>query len=247
MGLLDGKTAIVTGAARGIGKDVALKLASEGADVAICDIDEKEVNFTAGEIEKMGVNSLGIKVDVSCFEAVTAMVQKVLDNFNKVDILVNNAGITRDNLLMRMSEQDWDLVLNVNLKGIFNFTKAVLRPMMKQRSGNIVNLASVIGVMGNAGQANYAASKGGVIAFTKSIAKEVASRNINVNAIAPGFIQTDMTGKLSEEIREQMLSLIPLKRLGTVNDVSNLVLFLSSDISSYITGEVIKIDGGMVM
>jgi 3-oxoacyl-[acyl-carrier protein] reductase len=247
MGILDGKTAIVTGSGRGIGRQVALNLAKNGADIVICDINEQDIESTVKEIKSMGRNSEGFKVDVSNTDEVNSMIQKMLDNFKKIDILVNNAGITRDNLLMRMSEEDWDLVLKVNLKGVFNFTKAVLRPMMKQRQGKIVNIASIIGLMGNAGQANYAASKGGVIAFTKSIAKEVASRNINVNAIAPGFIQTEMTNKLSEEVTSAMLAQIPLKRFGSVDNVADLVMFLASEMSSYITGQVIKIDGGMVM
>ncbi len=247
MGQLDGKVALVTGSGRGIGRAVALRLAKEGADVVICDINEKDALTVSDEIKKMSRKSAAYKVDVSSFQEVSDMVQKILDNFSKVDILVNNAGITRDNLLMRMSEDDWDLVLKVNLKGTFNFTKALLRPMMKQRYGKIVNIASIIGVMGNAGQANYAASKAGVIGFTKSIAKEVASRNINVNAIAPGFIQTEMTDKLPENVKNSMLEAIPQKRFGTVDDVSNLVLFFSSEASSYITGEVVKLDGGMVM
>lgn len=247
MMLLENKVAIVTGSGRGIGRAVALKLANAGANVVICDINEEDAKKTSKEIEKLGRKSMAFKVDVSKFEDAENMVQKVLDNFKQVDILVNNAGITRDNLLMRMSDADWDLVLKVNLTGVFNFTKAVIRPMMKNRSGKIVNVASIIGIMGNAGQANYAASKAGVIGFTKSIAKEVASRNINVNAIAPGFIKTDMTEKLSEDIQKQMMDQIPLKKFGTVDDVSELVLFLASDLSSFITGEVIKIDGGMVM
>jgi len=247
MGLLDGKVALVTGSGRGIGKAVALKLAKEGADIIICDINEQDAVSTSEEIKKMGRKSAGYKVDVSSLNDVQNMVEKVLDNFSKVDILVNNAGITRDNLLLKMSEEEWDLVLNVNLKGTFNFTKALVRHMIKNRSGKIVNVASVIGVMGNAGQANYAASKAGVIGFTKSIAKEVASRNINVNAIAPGFIQTEMTNKLPEDIKQKMMDQIPLKRFGSVDNVSDVVLFLASDLSSYVTGEVIKIDGGLVM
>ena len=186
-------------------------------------------------------------VDVTNASQVDSFVQKTLDKFKKIDILVNNAGITRDSLLVRMSEADWDLVLDVNLKGAFNCTKAVSKIMMKQRDGRIVNIASIIGIMGNAGQANYAASKGGLIAFTKSIARELASRNIRVNAIAPGFIQTDMTAKLSDEIKSEMMKQIPLGKLGTVQDVANLALFLAGDDSAYLTGQVVQVDGGMVM
>lgn len=247
MGTLNGKVALVTGAGRGIGKTIALTLAEQGADLAVCDLKEDFLKETVQEIEKKGRKALALEVDVSSLSSVTDMVQKILDNFNKVDILVNNAGITKDNLLLRMSEDDWDQVLKVNLKGAFNLTKAVIRPMMKQQSGSIINIASIIGIMGNAGQANYAASKAGLIGFTKSIAKEVASRNIRVNAVAPGFIQTAMTDKLPEDVKQAMLNQIPLKRFGTAQDVSNVVLFFASEVSSYITGEVIKVDGGMVM
>lgn len=245
--ILNEKTALITGAARGIGKELALCLAKEGADLAICDIDEKALLQTKAEIESSGRQCLTAVVDVSSAEAAGDMVNKTLDKFGKVDILVNNAGITRDSLLMRMKEEDWDAVLAVNLKGAFNFTKAVSKAMVKQRSGRIVNIASVIGIMGNAGQANYAASKAGIIGLTKSSAKELASRGINVNAIAPGFIKTPMTDKLTEAQKEQMLKAIPLARFGEPEEVASLVLFLVSDASSYITGEVIKIDGGMVM
>ncbi|MBU4375987.1 MAG: 3-oxoacyl-[acyl-carrier-protein] reductase [Candidatus Omnitrophica bacterium] len=245
--VLKGKVGLITGGARGIGKEMALLFAREGADICICDINDESIQTAVKEIESLGVKALGVKVDVTNYSEVLEMAGKVLDKFSKIDILINNAGITRDNLLLRMKEEDWDAVLNVNLKGTFNCTKAVSKIMIKQRSGKIVNIASIIGIIGNAGQANYAASKGGIISFTKSVAKELASRNINVNAIAPGFINTDMTAKLSEELKDTMLKLIPLGRLGEALDVAKLALFLASDSSEYITGEVIKVDGGMVM
>ncbi|MFH1868680.1 MAG: 3-oxoacyl-[acyl-carrier-protein] reductase [Candidatus Omnitrophota bacterium] len=245
--ILKNKTAIVTGAARGIGKEIALCLAREGADIAICDINEDSLKEAKAEIEACGRQCLTAGVDVSSANASDDMVNKTLDKFKRVDILVNNAGITRDSLIIRMKEEDWDAVLAVNLKGAFNFTKAVSKIMMKQRCGKIVNIASIIGIMGNAGQANYAASKAGIIGLTKAVAKELAPRGINVNAIAPGFIKTPMTDKLTDEQRQMMLKVIPLASFGEPKDVANLVLFLVSDSSSYITGEVIKVDGGMVM
>ncbi len=245
---LENKVSMITGGARGIGKEIALCFAKAGSDVAICDVNEEVLASTKSEIESStGRKVLVEKVNVVNLKEVQKFVDKILDNFGKLDILVNNAGITRDNLLMRMSEEEWDAVLDVNLKGAFNCLKAVTRPMMKARSGHIVNMASIIGIMGNAGQANYSASKGGLIALTKTVAKELGSRNINVNAIAPGFIQTDMTDKLTDEQKEGMLKFIPLKRMGSTSDVANLALFLASDESAYITGEVIKVDGGMVM
>ena len=245
---LKGKVSFVTGAGRGIGREIAMLFAQSGSDLAICDVDADLVAATGKEIEeKTGRKVLTGKVDVTVYEEVDGFVKKTLDNFNAVDILVNNAGITRDNLLMRMSELEWDAVINVNLKGAFNCIKAVSRPMMKKRSGKIVNMASIIGIMGNAGQANYAASKGGLIALTKTVGKELGSRNITVNAIAPGFIKTDMTDKLGDEAKEKLLGHIPLKRMGEAVDVAKLALFLASDESSYITGQVIKVDGGMVM
>ncbi len=245
--ILKGKVALITGGARGIGREMALLFAREGADISICDINDESIQATVKEIESLGVRALGLKVDIANSAQVEEMAGKVLDKFSKIDILINNAGITRDNLLLRMKEEDWDAVLDVNLKGTFNCTKAVSKAMIKERRGKIVNIASIIGIMGNAGQANYAASKGGIISFTKSVAKELASRNINVNAIAPGFIKTDMTAKLSEELQDTMLKMIPLGRLGDPMDVAKLALFLASDNSGYITGEVIKVDGGMVM
>lgn len=245
--LLKGKVGLITGGARGIGKETAVLFAREGADIAICDINDESIQMTVKDVESLGVRAIGLKVDVTNYAQVEDMAGKVLDKFSKIDILINNAGITRDNLLLRMKEEDWDAVLNVNLKGTFNCTKAVSKAMIKQRSGKIINIASIIGIMGNAGQANYAASKGGIISFTKSMAKELASRSINVNAIAPGFIKTDMTAKLSEELQSAMLKMIPLGRLGDPSDVAKLALFLAGDNSNYITGEVIKVDGGMAM
>lgn len=244
---LKDKVALITGGARGIGRQIALTLAREGCHAAICDVNAEALATTQKEIEALGVQALTGVVDVTKLAQADEFTQKTLDKFKKIDILINNAGITRDGLLVRMSEADWDLVLAVNLKGAFNFTKSVSKIMMKQRDGRIVNMASIIGIMGNAGQANYAASKGGLIAFTKSVAKELASRNVRANAIAPGFIQTDMTAKLSDEVKSEMLKFVPLGKLGTVQDVANLALFLASDDSSYITGQAIQVDGGMVM
>ena len=245
---LENKVSMITGGARGIGKDIAMLFAREGSDVAICDVNEEILASTKKEIEDAtGRKVLAEKVDVTSLKEVEAFVKKTLDNLGKLDILVNNAGITRDNLLIRMTEDEWDAVLNVNLKGAFNCIKAVTRPMMKQRNGNIVNMASIIGLMGNAGQANYSASKGGLIALTKTVAKELASRNVNANAIAPGFIQTDMTDKLTDEMKQNLLKFVPLGMMGKTEDVANLALFLASSDSSYITGQVITIDGGMVM
>ncbi len=244
---LKDKVALVTGGARGIGREIALLFAKEGADIAICDVNAEALAGTQKEIEALGRKAFTGTVDVTKASEADDFTQKSLDKFGKIDILINNAGITRDGLLVRMSETDWDLVMAVNLKGAFNFTKAVAKVMMKQRDGRIVNMASIIGIMGNAGQANYAASKGGLIAFTKTVAKELASRNVRANAIAPGFIQTDMTAKLSDNVKSEMLKFVPLGKLGTVQDVANLALFLASDESSYITGQVVQVDGGMVM
>lgn len=247
MATLKDKVALVTGAAQGIGKAIAMKLAQEGANLAICDVNEELAQKTAAEIAATGVKTAGFKVNVTKETEVQACVDKVIDTFGRIDILVNNAGITRDTLLVRMKEEDWDLVIAVNLRGTFNFTKSVAKSMMKNRSGRIVNVASIIGLMGNAGQANYAASKAGVIGLTKSVAKELAGRNVNVNAVAPGFIDTAMTQVLPEEVRKKMLELVPLGRMGTAQDVADVVYFLCSDLSKYITGQVITIDGGMVM
>ena len=247
MGMFEGKVALVPGAARGIGQTIARKLAVEGCDVALCDLKAEWLTETVGLIEAAGRKAKCFEADVSNAAMVDAVVSGAMEAFGKIDILVNNAGITKDTLMIRMSEQDWDAVLSVNLKGTFLFTKAVARPMMKQRSGTIVNVASIIGLIGNAGQCNYAASKAGVIALTKSAAKELAARNVRVNAVAPGFIQTRMTDVLPEDVRKKMLDLIPLNRFGQPEDVANVVLFLASDAASYMTGQVLPVCGGMVM
>ena len=244
MGLLDGKTAIVTGAARGIGKAIALKFAAEGANIAFTDlvIDENAEN-TAKELEAMGVKAKGYASNAANFEDTAKVVEEIHKDFGRIDILVNNAGITRDGLMMRMSEQQWDMVINVNLKSAFNFIHACTPIMMRQKAGSIINMASVVGVHGNAGQANYAASKAGMIALAKSIAQELGSRGIRANAIAPGFILTDMTAALSDEVRAEWAKKIPLRRGGTPEDVANIATFLASDMSSYVSGQVIQVDG----
>jgi len=244
--ILKDNVSIITGGARGIGKAIALKLAGEGSDIAIGDVNPEALAEAKKELEAKGISVLAEKVDVTNPDEVQKFIQKTLDKFGKINILINNAGITRDGLLVRMNGADWDAVLSVNLKGTFNCTKAAAKVMMKQRAGKIVNIASIIGIIGNAGQANYAASKGGVIAFTKSAARELAPRNINVNAIAPGFIETDMTAKLTESVRAEIMKQIPLAKWGSVTDVANLALFLVSDASAYITGQVVQVDGGMV-
>jgi 3-oxoacyl-[acyl-carrier protein] reductase len=244
---LESKVALITGSGRGIGREIALLLAKEGCDIVIWDVNPQDAEKTAKDIEALGRKSLYGQVDVTDFAKVEEAVNKILDKFGKIDILVNNAGITKDNLLLRMSELEWDAVINVNLKGTFNCTKAVSRPLIKQRSGKIINIASIIGIIGNPGQANYSASKAGIIALTKTAAKELASRNICVNAIAPGFIQTEMTAKLSDELKQKMLSNIPLGKLGLPLDVANTCLFLASSEADYITGQTIVVDGGMVM
>jgi len=244
---LNDKVALVTGAARGLGQAIALKLAEAGADLALCDLNAEWAEETAEKVKALGRRAECYGVNVAEGESVTAGVKAIQKDFGKIDILVNNAGITKDGLLIRMSEDDWDAVLNVNLKGTFLCTKAVMRGMMKQRSGTIVNIASVIGLMGNAGQANYAASKGGVISFSKTVGKELASRNVRCNAVAPGFIRTAMTDALDEEVQSKMKELIPLSRFGEPEDVANVVLFLASDASAYVTGQVISTCGGMVM
>lgn len=246
MKLLEGKTALITGAARGIGKQIALKYAESGANVAFTDLEYNEnMKNLEGELEKFGVKAKGYASNASQFQQTQEVVEKILKDFGQIDILVNNAGITKDTLLMRMTEEQWDAVLNVNLKSVFNYTKAVQRQMLKQKSGSIINMSSVVGVSGNAGQSNYSASKAGIIGFTKSVAKELGSRNIRVNAIAPGFIITEMTGQLSEEVRKQWESQIPLKRGGKTEDVANTAIFLGSELSSYISGQVINVCGGM--
>ncbi len=245
---LKDKTAIITGGAQGIGREIGMRYAAEGANIVICDVMEDACQKTAAEIEeKFKVKTMTMKVDVTQFTQCEELVKKAQEKFGHIDILVNNAGITKDNLVMRMSDMEWDAVLAVNLKGSFNCTKAVVRPMMKQRSGRIVNICSIVGLMGNAGQANYAASKGGLIAMTKTCAREFASRNILVNAIAPGFIRTRMTEMLSDEQKQNLAKLIPLERLGEASDVANAALFLASEDSSYITGHVLSVNGGMYM
>ena len=247
MQLLKGKTAIVTGATRGIGKGVALKLAEQGANIVFTYVSSEEKALALeNELQAFGVKAKAYKSDASLMKDAEELIKDVLDNFESIDVLVNNAGITKDNLLMRMSEEDFNRVLEVNLKSIFNMTKAVQRTMLKQRSGSIVNMTSVVGVKGNAGQSNYAASKAGVIGFTKSIALELGSRNIRCNAIAPGFIETEMTEKLGEEVITNWRNSIPLKRGGTPEDVANTTLFLASDLSAYITGQTLHVCGGML-
>jgi 3-oxoacyl-[acyl-carrier protein] reductase len=247
MGVLDGKNAIVTGAARGIGRAIAEELARNGANLALCDLQADWLAETAEAVKALGVEAVCISVDVSKSDAVNKAVDSAIEALGSVDILVNNAGITKDTLLMRMSEEDWDAVLDINLKGTFLFSKAVARPMMKKRSGAIVNIASIIGLIGNAGQCNYAASKAGVIALTKSTARELAARNIRVNAVAPGFIESKMTEVLPDDVKQTMLDQIPMKRFGVPGDVARAVLFLATDASSYMTGQVLTVSGGMVM
>ncbi|MCM1519303.1 MAG: 3-oxoacyl-[acyl-carrier-protein] reductase [Lachnoclostridium sp.] len=248
MKLLEGKTALITGASRGIGKGIALKFASEGANIAFTDLNRDEnMEATEKEIEALGVKAKGYASNAADFAQTEEVVAKVKEDFGSIDILVNNAGITKDGLMMRMSEGQWDAVINVNLKSAFNFIHAVLPIMMRQRNGSIINMASVVGVHGNAGQANYAASKAGLIALAKSIAQEVGSRGIRANAIAPGFIETAMTAALPEEVRKDWAQKIPLRRAGQVEDIANVATFLASDLSSYVSGQVIQVDGGMNM
>jgi 3-oxoacyl-[acyl-carrier protein] reductase len=246
MKLLEGKIALITGAKRGIGKSIALNFASNGAHVAFSDLtyDDNSISLEE-ELKKFGVNAKGYASDASSFEESEKLVNDVVSDFGSLNVLVNNAGITRDNLLLRLTEADWDLVLKVNLKSVFNLTKAVQRQMIKQRSGSIINMSSVVGIEGNFGQSNYAASKAGIIGFSKSVAMELGSRNIRVNAIAPGFIETEMTRNLPADIRTRWLEDIPLKRGGTTEEVANLALFLASDLSEYITGQVLSVCGGL--
>ncbi|HUU49341.1 MAG TPA: 3-oxoacyl-[acyl-carrier-protein] reductase [Nitrospinota bacterium] len=244
---LSGKVALVTGGARGIGRSIAIKLAKEGAHIVISDINLNGALDTAKVIEEQGKESIAVEGNVSIFSDVEAMVKQAIDKFGRIDILINNAGVTKDSLLIRMKKEDWDFVLNVNLTGTFNCSKAVAKYMMKQKTGNVVNISSVVGVMGNVGQVNYASSKAGVIGLTKSMARELAPRGIRVNAIAPGFIDTEMTRSLSEEARNRLVTQIPLTRLGTPDDVANCVNFLVSDDADYITGQVIHVNGGMLM
>lgn len=246
MGLLDGKVALVTGGSRGIGKAIALKFASEGADVVVTYLSNKAAaEQTEQELGQFGHRVKAYASDASSFESAHELVKQVIEDFSRIDILVNNAGITRDTLLMRMTEQQWDEVLNGNLKSAFNFTHAVVPLMARQRAGSIISLSSVVGIAGNAGQANYAASKAGIIALSTSVAKEMGSRNVRCNCIAPGFIDTDMTSSLPEELRKEWAKTIPLRRCGTPEEVANVALFLASDLSSYVTGQVIHCCGGM--
>ena len=247
MKLLENKTALITGASRGIGRAIALHFAQAGANIAFSDLfyDENAQNLEK-EIAALGVTVKAYASDASSFEHADLLIDSVMKDFGRIDVLVNNAGITRDNLLMRMTEQEWDMVIKVNLKSVFNLTKATQKVMLKQRSGSIINMSSVVGVEGNAGQSNYSASKAGMIGFTKSIAKEIGSRNIRCNAIAPGFIETEMTAKLPDDVRKDWIDSIPLKRPGYPADVANVALFLASDLSTYVTGQVISVCGGML-
>jgi 3-oxoacyl-[acyl-carrier protein] reductase len=246
MKLLSGKTVLITGANKGIGRGIAVKFAEQGANVAFSDIVHNEdTKILENELRAFGVKAKGYASDASSFTQSEKLVNDVIMDFSSIDILVNNAGITRDGLLLRMTENDWDMVINVNLKSMFNLTKAIQRYMIKQRFGVIINMSSVVGIEGNGGQSNYAASKAGIIGFTKSVAQELGSRNIRCNAIAPGFIDTEMTAKLSQEIRESWTNDVPLKRPGTPEDVANVALFLASDLSSYVNGQVISVCGGM--
>lgn len=248
MKLLEGKTAIVTGASRGIGKAVAMEFARQGANIAFTDLRYDEIaQETEKEIAALGVKAKMFASNAADFAATAATVDEIVKEFGRVDILVNNAGITKDTLLMRMSEEQWDAVINVNLKSVFNFTKAVSAVMLRQKSGSIISMSSVVGVSGNAGQANYAASKAGIIGFTKSVAKELGSRNIRANAVAPGFIITDMTAQLSEDVRKEWAAKIPLRRGGTPEDIAKVCVFLGSDLSAYVTGQTIHVCGGMNM
>jgi len=246
MKLLEGKTALITGANRGIGKSIALKFAEYGANIAFSDIQfNEDSKLLEQELSSFGVKAKGYASDASSTADSEKLISQVMEDFQTIDILVNNAGITKDNLLLRMAEQDWDRVINVNLKSVFNLTKAIQRVMIKQRFGSIINMSSVVGIEGNSGQSNYAASKAGIIGFTKSIAQELGSRNIRCNAIAPGYIETEMTAKLPQDVRDQWIKDIPMKRAGTPDDVANLALFLASDLSSYINGQAIPVCGGL--
>ena len=248
MKLLEGKVAIITGGTRGIGKGIALKFAQEGADVIFTYVSSEETaNAVEKEIEALGVKTKGYKSNAANMEDAVALIDKVVEDFGQIDILVNNAGITKDGLLMRMSEENFDDVIKINLNSVFNMTKAALRTFLKQRSGSIINMSSIVGIRGNAGQANYSASKAGIIGFTKSIAAELGSRNIRCNAIAPGFIATEMTEKLDPEVVKGWSESIPLKRPGTPEDIANATVFLASDMSTYISGQVLSVCGGMLM
>lgn len=247
MSVLENQIAVVTGAGRGIGRAIALRFAREGADVACISRTAENSEKVAAEVRGLGRRAWAYAVDVADSASVSACAEKVLADAGKIDILVNNAGVTRDGLLMRMSDEEWDTVLDTNLKGAFLFTKAFSRAFIRQRSGRIINVASVIGLIGNAGQSNYAASKAGLLGFTKSVAREMASRSITVNALAPGFIETDMTAGLNEELRKQVLSRVPMNRFGAVDDIAAAALFLAGPDAKYITGQVLAVDGGMVM
>lgn len=247
MKLLENKTALITGASRGIGKGIAIAFAQQGANVAFTfNASVEAAKELEKELESYGVKAKGYQSNAAKFDAAQELVQEVLKDFGSLEILINNAGITRDNLLMRISEEDFDKVIEVNLKSVFNLTKAVIRPMMKQRQGSIINMSSVVGVKGNAGQTNYAASKAGILGFTKSVALELGSRNIRCNAIAPGFIETEMTAKLDQKTVDEWRKAIPLKRGGSPEDVANACIFLASDLSSYVTGQTLNVDGGML-
>jgi len=248
MKLLEGKTAIITGAARGIGKEIALVFATHGSNIAFTDVALGDATQALeNELVALGIKAKAYKSNAANYQEAQDLIKEVAADFGRIDVLVNNAGITRDTLLMRMTEDQWDLVISVNLKSVFNLTKAVQSVMLKQRSGSIINMSSVVGVTGNAGQSNYSASKAGILGFTKSIAKELGSRNIRCNAIAPGFIETDMTAQLSEEVRTEWAKTIPLRRGGKPADVANAAVFLASDLASYVTGQTLNVCGGMVM
>ncbi|MGC9330855.1 MAG: 3-oxoacyl-[acyl-carrier-protein] reductase [Bacteroidales bacterium] len=247
MEILKGKVALITGAARGIGKAIAIRYAQEGADVAFTDIkDDENFKTTEQELKKFGTKVKAYVSNAADFKAAHELAETIVSDFGKIDILVNNAGITRDNLLMRMTEEHWDIVMQVNLKSVFNMTKAFMRQMIKQRQGSIINMSSVVGVSGNAGQGNYAASKSGIIGFTKSVAQELGSRNIRANAIAPGFIETEMTAQLPEDVKKNWHEKIPLKRAGSTEEVANVAVFLGSDLSSYVSGQTVQVCGGML-
>lgn len=247
MGHIEDQVAIVTGGAQGIGKAVAFTLAEAGASIVVGDLNEEVARKTAQDIEEKGRRAIAVKVDVGDADSVDSMIERTLDSFSRIDILINNAGITRDSLLIRMGEEQWDTVMKVNLKGVFNCTRAAAKVMIKQRSGRIVNISSIVGLIGNPGQSNYAAAKAGIIGLTKSVARELAPRGITVNAVAPGFIETDMTSDLPEKAKEAFLSAIPLGRAGSPEDVARVVSFLVSDDATYMTGQTLHVDGGMVM
>ncbi len=246
MKLLEGKTALITGANRGIGKSIALKFAENGANIAFSDIQYNDDSILLEqELSAFGIKAKGYASDASSFGDSEQLISAIMEDFTTIDVLINNAGITRDNLLLRMTESDWDRVINVNLKSVFNLTKAIQKVMIKQRFGSIINMSSIVGIEGNSGQSNYSASKAGIIGFTKSIAQELGSRNIRCNAIAPGYIETEMTSKLPQEFRDKWIQDIPMRRVGTPEDVANLALFLASDLSSYVTGQAITVCGGL--